>query len=518
MKSAYLAIAAAVTLIATTATGADVEDYALRCASDQWHEVDVGLVSTTGDQYTVEAWVRLATDIPTDDVGSTIVGQHADGTDAKGTLDVHMGRLRFLINTSQSQHHELMSDHPAPLGVWAHMAGVYDGVHMKLYIDGQQAGELPVTGSITGYDKRRGTRIGGYSGTYAGDCWLDGDIDEVRIWDVARTQEQLLADMFHPISPRTGLIGYWRFDEGSGSTTADLSGNNHHGQLTNYRGSGQPAWVPGVFTQIDTLERRQAALADRRLPGIFLDLDMSAGDQRLSTLQNINPGEIYWLQLHVKDAPEIGGWSATIRFDPEKLQFVEDSFQPSDFIPGLSGKTNLVEEGWVEVGGDILSTDARSSGSGFLGTVAFEVSSRLEGGVEILLSEVTFARADGSTLREQTLSRAWLIAGDGFTAVLEPYREGVPATPTLSQNFPNPFNAATRIRFQIPEASRARLEVFDLKGQHLAVLAERFFAPGYYETVWEGRDAEGRKAASGIYLIRLETGSYQQVRKALLVR
>ena len=79
-------------------------------------------------------------------------------------------------------------------------------------------------------------------------------------------------------------------------------------------------------------------------------------------------------------------------------------------------------------------------------------------------------------------------------------------------------DAATRIRFQIPEASRARLEVFDLKGQHLAVLAERFFAPGYYETVWEGRDAEGRKAASGIYLIRLETGSYQQVRKALLVR
>lgn len=517
MKSADLAIVAAVTLIATAALDADIEDYALRCDSAQRHEVDVGLVSAPGDQYTAEAWVRLSTDIPVDGVGSTIVGQHADATDAKGTLDIHLGRLRFLINTSQSQHHELMSDHPVPLGVWTHMAGVYDGVHMKLYIDGQQAGELPVTGSITGYDKRRGTRLGGYSGTYAGDCWLDGDIDEVRIWDVARTREQLRFDMFHPIQARTGLIGYWRFDEGSGSSTADLSGNDHHGQFTNYRGSGQPVWVPGVFTQIDTLERRQAVLAGRRLPGIFLDFDMDAGDQRLSTLQ-IDPGEVYWLQLHVKDAPEIDGWSATIRYDPEKLRFVEDSFHPSDFIPGLFGLANLVEEGWVEVGGAILGTDARNVGNGFLGTVAFEVSSRLEDRAEIILSEITFARADGSILLEQTLSRAWLIAGDGSTAVLEPYREGIPATPTLSQNYPNPFNAATRIRFQIPEASRARLEVFDLKGQRLVVLAERFFAPGYYEAIWEGRDSKGHQSGSGIYLIRLVTDSHQQVCKALLIR
>ena len=82
--------------------------------------------------------------------------------------------------------------------------------------------------------------------------WFAGDIDEVRIWSVARTAAQIRLDMYHHVDAQGGLIGYWPFDDGGGLTAADLSGQGHDGELTNCQGSGYPTWVPGVFTEVDT--------------------------------------------------------------------------------------------------------------------------------------------------------------------------------------------------------------------------------------------------------------------------
>lgn len=70
-------------------------DYALHFDAENRHEGYVGLVSTTGDQYTVEAWIRVPASIPVDREGGEIVGQHASGVDAKGTLDIFGRRLRL---------------------------------------------------------------------------------------------------------------------------------------------------------------------------------------------------------------------------------------------------------------------------------------------------------------------------------------------------------------------------------------------------------------------------------------
>ena len=63
--------------------------------------------------------------------------------------------------------------------------------------------------------------------------YLDGSIDEVGIWNVARTQEQIQADLSRPAPDETGLVAYWPFDEGTGTETADASGNGHTGTLVN---------------------------------------------------------------------------------------------------------------------------------------------------------------------------------------------------------------------------------------------------------------------------------------------
>lgn len=227
----------------------ELRDHALRLDGSQRQEVELPQVSSTGDEYTVEAWIWTSDSIPEREEGGNIVGQHASTEDAKGSLDIYNKRLRIMLTTQTEGYHELPAEELLPLAEWTHVAGVYDGARLLLYVNGEVAGTLPCTGTITSYVQRRTTRIGGYPGTSTQPlAWFTGAIDEVRIWDVARTREQLQADMHGPIEPQSGLIGYWRLDEGEGETTADFSGNGHVGVLTNYRGVGMPHWVSGVFT------------------------------------------------------------------------------------------------------------------------------------------------------------------------------------------------------------------------------------------------------------------------------
>jgi hypothetical protein len=93
MRSAHFLAIVAMTLIAAAAPSADVDDYALRYAAGERQEVDVGLVSAAGDQYTVEAWIRMSTVSRSGLEAGEIVGQHADVADAKGTLDLRDRRL-----------------------------------------------------------------------------------------------------------------------------------------------------------------------------------------------------------------------------------------------------------------------------------------------------------------------------------------------------------------------------------------------------------------------------------------
>jgi hypothetical protein len=102
---------------------------------------------------------------------------------------------------------------------------------------------------------------------------------------------------------------------------------------------------------------------------------------------------------------------------------------------------------------------------------------------------------------------------------ISPTAVGVAAektTPTeyaLSQNFPNPFNPATVIRYQVPVTSSVRLSVYDLIGREVAVLINETKAPGEYTAKF---DAKG--LSSGVYLYRLEAGNFAQTRRMLLVK
>ena len=106
----------------------------------------------------------------------------------------------------------------------------------------------------------------------------------------------------------------------------------------------------------------------------------------------------------------------------------------------------------------------------------------------------------------------------GKLLVLARERIGLPDGPQLQQNAPNPFNSQTVITwFQLRDGP-ARVEVFALTGQRVAVLHQGGEKAGFHRVHWDGRDEQGRALASGVYFYRLTTNRSVHTRKLTLLR
>ena len=93
-----------------------------------------------------------------------------------------------------------------------------------------------------------------------------------------------------------------------------------------------------------------------------------------------------------------------------------------------------------------------------------------------------------------------------------------PATFALDANVPNPFNPETAIPFALAQASSVRLEIFDMLGQRVRTLVQEQLSAGSYRVLWDGRNEQGLRVGSGVYLYRLRTGSFTQIRRMLLLK
>ena len=130
------------------------------------------------------------------------------------------------------------------------------------------------------------------------------------------------------------------------------------------------------------------------------------------------------------------------------------------------------------------------------------VSATVEG-----LESVTFT----ATGQEDPLVSLFDLFGSGKWVAL-------PDSPQLAQNAPNPFNSQTVLSYFLPAPGPARLEVFTLTGQRVAVLRQGPQEAGYHRPHWDGRDDAGHPVASGLYLYRLVTSEDVLTRKLVLLR
>lgn len=93
-----------------------------------------------------------------------------------------------------------------------------------------------------------------------------------------------------------------------------------------------------------------------------------------------------------------------------------------------------------------------------------------------------------------------------------------PAAAALAPNYPNPFNSATTLRYRVTQTAQVDLSVYAMDGGQVRRLVDARQAPGDHCLVWDGRDAHGARAATGVYLVRLRVGDTVRTRPIMLLR
>jgi len=160
------------------------------------------------------------------------------------------GGLRFIISRDGTST-SIVSTNEVSINEWEHIAATYDGSTMKLYVDGILKSNANYDAGIYNTSEKL------FLGRNVGYSSLNGLLDDIKIYDYARTEEEIRLDynagMAAHLGPSGktcsedpascmdyGLVGNWDMDEGSGSVLNDNSGNSNHGTLTN-----GPKWTQG---------------------------------------------------------------------------------------------------------------------------------------------------------------------------------------------------------------------------------------------------------------------------------
>lgn len=130
------------------------------------------------------------------------------------------------------------------------------------------------------------------------------------------------------------------------------------------------------------------------------------------------------------------------------------------------------------------------------------------------LGKYTFFSSAGETVREFRI----VVGRNEFVETNDLDLAGAPQDFVLSQNYPNPFNPSTQISYEIPVASQVKIVIYDLRGQFIWTLIDEQQSAGRYVVSWDGTNAGNERVASGIYLVRMEAGRFDCIRRVILIK
>ena len=149
------------------------------------------------------------------------------------------------------------------------------------------------------------------------------------------------------------------------------------------------------------------------------------------------------------------------------------------------------------------------------GTVKFFVvptADNLEEGDEIIRLVGTIDGLEGDEV-------AITISDPGAAKAAKTVVQTRPEAFALADNFPNPFNPATTIKYELPQAADVELTVYNVVGQAVRTLVAEYQSAGRYAVEWDATNDSGHSLSSGLYFYRLQAGeAFLEVKKMLLLR
>lgn len=159
------------------------------------------------------------------------------------------------------------------------------------------------------------------------------------------------------------------------------------------------------------------------------------------------------------------------------------------------------ESGWVEEGGFLDGQEGGPLGQ----SVALDVSP---------VGDVVMAWTRRDTLEGVPQPRQIWIARPHDLSDVPDSGDRSPAV--ALQAWPNPFNPRVSLAMEVPTTGSVRLELYDLRGRLVAQLFDGILPEGRHQVTWDGKDAAGRPAPSGVYFARLDTQTGRAVQKLVL--
>ena len=239
---------------------------------DDYVEVndDSSLRFSCSDSFSISFWVKP--------FGSGYILSKMRTSQKRGVFGYEItwasSKFSFLLESSFVKNVNLFTpENSAPAGSWYYVAAVYDNRDMKIYLNGELAnsGTFNLDTGSTTPDKNLAIGARSYDSTIT--QYLNGEIDEVSIYNRALSAEEIWAGMHTKLTgDEDGLVGYWDFDEGEGQVVNDISGNGNDGQLGSEAGedASDPVWVGsdvpvGICTMEELVERNISRAIDDKL-------------------------------------------------------------------------------------------------------------------------------------------------------------------------------------------------------------------------------------------------------------
>jgi hypothetical protein len=456
---------------------------------------------------TVEAWVKIDTTggINTQEIVNKSGGTRTDwdlGFNYNGTNAVPF----FEINTGAA----IIYGGVIPKNKWTHLAATYNSANgvATLYINGDTVLTTVFTGNPLINDDPDSLVIGGVNNS----AWpLDrfkGQIDEVRIWNnTVRTPQQIKDNMYNTFQAG-GTTGFGRYCFDFYSNYLLTSGNSFVGNL-NFNNN---AFISSSKVQ-DPRYLTAPILFDPSLPFSSQNYLISTKRLSLATVSSVTTDSI-----NVTNTGVINDIKLFILFNAVKVNRVTITLQsPNGTIctvtPALT--SNNINDIMAVFDNTVSNVISYAAGSSL--TSPFS---------PIIKPANSFAVFTG------TPAQGWWklsITGDGATDVSNCLVSGWGINPTivtgindnaqlpnkfeLAQNYPNPFNPSTTIRYSIAKASLVTLKVYDILGREVATLVNNENkGAGTYSVEFN------KPLASGIYIYKLQAGSYVESKKMILMK
>ena len=94
----------------------------------------------------------------------------------------------------------------------------------------------------------------------------------------------------------------------------------------------------------------------------------------------------------------------------------------------------------------------------------------------------------------------------------------IPSAYGLGQNYPNPCNLNTQIGYQLPQAGKVTLTIYNVRGQLVRTLVNEQKPAGYHSVMWDGRSDNGMQVSSGIYFYKIQAGKFIKTKKMVLLK